>query len=208
MVNLWPGVNRPPVVRGGRFCQAWAQFSEVARYLPCPFIPGPLSPYPYFLFVISASTVVPLISGIKLLTSSNGEQCCPLADCAGSICTLLYKCNLTIFKCELLLGSGIKLLFLLWTGRVLRVYFPTNIPRQCKEVHRRISERGRNPCPVVRKRQSVSVANAKHDCTGRSKMLNWGIACYNGLFLSGKPCHALVAPDHISVGIQSPPPLQ
>ncbi len=43
---------------------------------------------------------------IKSLTCSNGEQCCPLAACTGSICTLLNLCNLVIFKCELVLGSG------------------------------------------------------------------------------------------------------
>ena len=62
--------------------------------------------YKALYFVISVSTV-PLNSGIKILTCSNGEQWCPLAACAGSICTLLYRCNLIIFKCELLLGSGI-----------------------------------------------------------------------------------------------------
>ena len=40
-VNLWPGVNRPPVVQGvclgpQEFCHAWGQVSEVARYLRCP----------------------------------------------------------------------------------------------------------------------------------------------------------------------------
>ncbi len=48
-----------------------------------------------------------LNSGIKILACSNGEQWCPLAACAGSICTLLYRCNLIIFKYELLLGTGI-----------------------------------------------------------------------------------------------------
>ncbi len=109
--NLCLAVNRSPVVKGvclspRNFCQAWGQFSEVPRCLPCPFIPCPLSRYPYFLFVISISTV-PLNSGIKLPTCSTGEQCCPLPVCPVSICTLLYcRCNLIIFKCELLLGSG------------------------------------------------------------------------------------------------------
>ncbi len=82
MLNLWPGVvNRPHMVKAsasapGIFFQAWGQFSEVAGHPLCPFIPFPLSRYPYFLFVISVSTV-PLNSGIKLLTCSNGEQCCP-----------------------------------------------------------------------------------------------------------------------------------
>ncbi len=84
--------------------QAWGQFSEVARHLACPFIPSPLS-YHNFLFVISVSKV-PFKSRIKLLTCSNGEQWCPLAASAGSICTLLYRGNLIIFKWELLLKSG------------------------------------------------------------------------------------------------------
>ena len=107
--QLWPGVNRPPVVNGlclgpRNFYQACRQFSEVASCLHCPFMPCQLSPYRYFVFVISVSTV-PLNSDIKLLTCSNGEQCCPLGTCTGSICTLLYTCNVMIVKCELLLGN-------------------------------------------------------------------------------------------------------
>ncbi len=92
--------------RPQEFHQPWRNFSEVAKCILCPFILCPLSRYPYFLFVICVSTI-PLKSGIKSLTCSNGKQWYPLAACAGNICTMLYRCNLIISKCELSLGSGI-----------------------------------------------------------------------------------------------------
>ncbi len=87
------------------FCQAWGQFSEVPGCL-LSIHSTPIKSLSLLIFVISVSTV-PLKSGVKLLTCSNGEQCCPLAACSGSICTLPYWWNLIIFKCEFLLGSGI-----------------------------------------------------------------------------------------------------
>ncbi len=45
-------------------------------------------------------------SGIKVLTCSNDEQSSPLAACAVSICTLLYRCNLQVWNIVSSLTEG------------------------------------------------------------------------------------------------------
>ncbi len=95
MINLWPSVVKGVCLGLGNFARPGGNFLGVAKHLPCPFIPCPSSRYPPFHFAVSVSTV-PLNSGIKLLTCSNGEQCCPLAACAGSTCICTW-CNLIIF---------------------------------------------------------------------------------------------------------------
>ncbi len=70
-------------------------FSEVARYLPCPFILSSWSLFLFFLVVIPVSSVR-INSCINLPACGNDHEWWPLEASAGSICKLLYMGNIMI----------------------------------------------------------------------------------------------------------------